>query len=240
PTALAAARYEWQGVCSAPSLRRALRAAASRRPKSFQTILSRMASSEDGGELRPPQLGIEGRLARLRLAEIDLVPRARDHAKARRAHQRFDAGVVGRPPVRRVLFELTLDEGHERPARLAHQLALAELDRLRGSPHRLARHGERLQDHPAGRQPSHHVQREQRMAQVIQHAEEADEVELLPTGGELVDGGLPERQVGLEAELARRPAGLLEIARLDVDRGDLSTAPRELEAVEPGVAADVE
>ena len=59
------------------------------------------------------------------------------------------------------------------------------------------------------------VEREQRMAQVIEHAHEQHQVEALAEGRQLVDRHLPELDVGVQH--LRREPGLGEVARIGVD-----------------------
>jgi hypothetical protein len=51
---------------------------------------------------------------------------------------------------------------------------------------------------------------------------------------------LAELDLVLQAQLLRRPARLREVVRIHVDRQHRRAAPGQLEAVEAGVAADVQ
>src|SRR5436190_9578738 len=75
---------------------------------------------------RRVQLGTHGRGQASRPAHPQLVPRPLDDDEAARAKHRLDAGAARRPPVRRVVGELVLDERHLRPAVLEQGLAPLE------------------------------------------------------------------------------------------------------------------
>ena len=83
------------------------------------------------------------------------------------------------------------------------------------------------------------VEREQRVAQVVEHPEEEHEVEALVEGGDVVDRELAELDV--HAAHLGGEARLGEIAVVEI-HGDhpVGAAPLHLDGVEAGVAADVE
>src|SRR3569833_2989998 len=80
-------------------------------------------------ELELAQLAVYGRLALIGLAYINLMPGARPHLEAGRAHHCFHAGMVRRPPVRRISFHRMLDERHARPAWPGQPFALEQTAR---------------------------------------------------------------------------------------------------------------
>src|SRR5690606_30138763 len=69
---------------------------------------------------------------------------------------------------------------------------------------------------------------------------EDDEVPAPCRSGQRVDLCAAERDALLEAELGGCPSRLSEVVLVDVDAGHRRAPLRQLEAVEPGVAADVE
>jgi hypothetical protein len=128
---------------------------------------SRLSRTQGGAKLGngPPPV--------TRPAEVQLVPGARDDLEAGRAQHRLDACVVRHPPVRRVAPERALDEGEPRLPRLAQPLALVQREiggRLDGL---FARRGQRLQDDQPVDALGDNVEREQRVAQVVQDAEKS-------------------------------------------------------------------
>ncbi len=83
------------------------------------------------------------------------------------------------------------------------------------------------------------VEREQRMAQVVEHAQEQHDVEALAERGNVVDGELAELDLGA-ADLGGE-ARLGEVAFVGVDSHHaVRAAPLHLDRVEAGVAADIE
>jgi hypothetical protein len=83
------------------------------------------------------------------------------------------------------------------------------------------------------------VEREERVAQVVEHAHEQHEVEALAEGGDVVHRELPELDV--EAGDLAGEARLREVALVRVDPHDPGgAAALHLEREEPGVAPDVE
>ncbi len=85
-----------------------------------------------------------------------------------------------------------------------------------------------------------HVESQQWMSQVVEHSQEPHEIELLAAGCQLVHGPFPELNVILQSVFARGPTRLREIVRVDIDTRHLRAAARQLEAIEPGIAADIE
>ena len=83
------------------------------------------------------------------------------------------------------------------------------------------------------------VERQERVAQVVEHPQEQDEVEALAELAHVVDRKLAELDLG-PLDLGRKPR-LGEVVRVGVDRDHpVGAAPLHLQRVEPGVAADVE
>ena len=83
------------------------------------------------------------------------------------------------------------------------------------------------------------VERQQRMAQVIEHAHEEHEVEPLAERADVVDRQLAELDV--EPVDLGGEAGLREIVLVEIDAEHaLGAAPLHLDRVEAAVAADIE
>ena len=83
------------------------------------------------------------------------------------------------------------------------------------------------------------VERQQRMAQVVEHAHEQHEVELLAERADVVDREVAEFDV--EAVDLGGEARLRQIVLVEVDAEHaLGAAPLHLHRVEAGVAADIE
>src|SRR5207253_4395528 len=76
--------------------------------------------------------------------------------------------------------------------------------------------------------------------QMVEHTHQEHEVPLLVTRGEIIHLHVPKLHTIGEAEFTRGPLRLPQEERLDVDSRDNGAALRQLEAVEAGVAADVE
>src|SRR5262245_57214976 len=103
-------------------MRLALRAGI-RRPKSFPTILSLGTSRHDRMQLELTQFPAHVGLHWVRLTNVDLMSGSRRNLESRGARHRFDACMVGRPPVGGVVLQLALNESHTRPARAAQPVA---------------------------------------------------------------------------------------------------------------------
>jgi hypothetical protein len=83
------------------------------------------------------------------------------------------------------------------------------------------------------------VEREERVAEVVEHAHEDDEVEALPEAGDVVD--VEAAELDVEAGGLGGEAGLGEVALVAVHPEDAGgAAALHLEGVEAAVAADVE
>ena len=163
-----------------------------------------------------------------------------DDREAGTAQHGFRARAVGNPPVGRVVRVLVLDEVHHRVAWRVELLLLPELIVPRDLPRLGGAAQHRLEyEHVADDVLVENVQREERVAEVIEDAHEEHEIEPLAEGGQLVHRHLAEFDAR-PGDFGRK-AGLREIPVVGVDAEDPGgAAPLHLDGIEAGIAADVE
>jgi hypothetical protein len=145
--------------------------------------------------------------------------------------------VIRCPPVRGVAGESALDDASF--GQPSSSIASSASIRRSGGDgtSSLPRHRRRLEHEESRRFRREDVEREQWMAQVIEHAEEEHEVELLPTPREVVHLQALELHSLLEFEHIGCPTRLPEVTLVRVDPEHVRAALRQFERVEAGVAA---
>src|SRR5436305_1913631 len=113
-------------------------------------------------------------------ADVDLTLEMIDDAEAAAAQHRLDARAVRNPPVGRILGVLFLDEIHQRIAVALEHRVIPERIVVGDAGHVVAAALHALENHHVANDGLvQDVEREQRMAEVIEHAHENDDVELL-------------------------------------------------------------
>jgi hypothetical protein len=83
--------------------------------------------------------------------------------------------------------ETLLYEGHLRPPGVQHDLAFVDLEITGTFEDRPTRHGHCLEDHQPASFPENSIQSEQRVAQMVKHAEEEHEIEHVLCADQIID-----------------------------------------------------
>ncbi len=134
-----------------------------------------------------------------------------------------------------------LDKGHAGPVGILELGVLGKVVIGGGGGHAVRPARQRLEQHQLSRHVfADQIQRQQRVAQVVEHAHEDHQVEAFAQGGHVINAGLAELDP-VHVQHLRRKAGLRQIAGVGVDPQDAGgPPPAHLEAVEARVAADVQ
>src|SRR5690349_18697201 len=151
-------------------------------------------------------------------ANEDLCFRMRNDFEVRATQHRFETRTIWYPPVRRIATETLLDEIHLRKLPILKDLLLPKLvivfhfrDELTATQHRL--------DHQQvfHRVLVQHIERQQRMPQVIQNAEKQNQIKLLPQFMKLINGKAT--KIDLHAtDVGRKPRlGQVSVVRVNAD-----------------------
>lgn len=103
-------------------------------------------------------------------ADIHLVRRLLGDAQAARSKHRFDAGLVGGPPVGRIAGQVVLDKGHLGLARFLKSLAIVNRAVVLVGGSIIARHRQSLKDEHALRLSRRNVEGQERIPEVVEDA----------------------------------------------------------------------
>src|SRR4051812_13636486 len=151
-------------------------------------------------------------------ADVDLALGMIDDAEAAAAQHRLDARAVRNPPVRRILRVLLLDEIHQRIAVALKHRVIPERIVVGDAGHVVAAALHALENHHVAHdRVVQDVESEERMAEVVQHAHENDDIELLAEFADVVDIHLAELDIAV-ANHARGETPLLEVNLVAIDR----------------------
>src|SRR3954452_4505396 len=144
-------------------------------------------------------------------ADVDLALGMIDDTEAAAAQHRLHAGAVRNPPVRRIFRILFLDEIHQRIAVALEHRVIPERIVVGDTGHVVAAALHALENHHVAHdRVVQDVEGEQRMAEVVEHAHENDDIELLAEFADVVHIHFPELDVAV-ADHARGKAALLEV-----------------------------